>query len=344
MAAARLTLLLACLGLAISRVGLVAHEVFGHGGAAVALGGRVLEVTFFWFAGGWIRYSAPELDERGALLIQLGGILTELGLGLAACLYAIARRRQQARRAAAAPPSYPLTALELGGLLFIAHGLWYAATGTWHGFGDGARLHALLGEARYPVALLLGALLCATAAGAARRLARAFAPSFAPSGAPSRPSSLAPSSSSAAAPSASRRLALVLLAAGLAGGLHAALTFGEVRLRQDHVYRLTMRTAEERTRDRELARWRQAQAERGHIVAPAEEQAKARALTPPAPFPFARALALAALCAVVLGTASLRRAALPAERGFPVITRAMLAGTAALAFATITAVALLDAW
>lgn len=341
MAAARLTLLLACLGLAISRVGLVAHEVFGHGGAAVALGGRVLEVTFFWFAGGWIRYSTPALDERGALLIQLGGILTELGLGLVAFLYArlvVLARRQQARRAAAAPPppSYPLTALELGGLLFIAHGLWYAATGTWHGFGDGARLHALLGEARYPVALLLGALLCATAAGAARRLARAFAPSVAPS--------LAPFSSSAAAPSTPRRLALVLLAAGLAGGLHAALTFGEVRLRQDHVYRLTMRTAEERTRDRELARWRQAQAERGHIVAPAEEQAKARALTPPAPFPFARALALAALFAVALGTASLRRASLPAERGFPVITRAMLAGTAALAFATITAVALLDAW
>lgn len=341
MAAARLTLLLACLGLAISRVGLVAHEVFGHGGAAVAFGGRVLEVTFFWFAGGWIRYSTPALDERGALLIQLGGILTELGLGLLACLYAclvVAARRQQARRAESAlpPPSYPLTALELGGLLFIAHGLWYAATGTWHGFGDGARLHELLGEARYPVALLLGALLCATAAGAARRLARAFAPSFAPT--------RAPSSSSGAAPSTPRRLALVLLAAALAGGLHAALTFGEVRLRQDHVYRLTMRTAEERTRDRELARWRQAQAARGHLVAPAEEQAKARALTPPAPFHFARALALAALLAAALGTASLRRAPLPAERGFPVITRAMLAGTAALAFATITAVALLDAW
>lgn len=369
MAAARLTLLLACLGLAISRVGLVAHEVFGHGGAAVAFGGRVLEVTFFWFAGGWIRYSTPALDERGALLIQLGGILTELGLGLAACLYArlavLARQRRQARRGGSAPPpSYPLTALELGGLLFIAHGLWYAATGTWHGFGDGARLHALLGEARYPVALLLGALLCATAAGAARRLARAFAPSFASSfasslgssSAPPSTSSLgsssgsaststpAPSSSSAAAPSTPRRLALVLLAAVLAGGLHAALTFGEVRLRQDHVYRLTMRTAEERTRDRELARWRQAQAERGHVVAPAEEQAKARALTPPAPFPFARALALAALLAVALGAASLRRAPLPAERGFPVITRAMLAGTAALAFATIAAVVLLDAW
>lgn len=327
MATARLTLLLACLGLAISRVGLVAHEVFGHGGAAVAYGGRVLEVTFFWFAGGWIRYStAPGLDEAGALVIQLGGILAELLLGALALGYVAARRRR------AAAPSYPLVALELGGLLFVAHGLWYAATGTWHGFGDGALLHERLGEARYPAAILLGASLCALCALAARRLGRAFAPAL----------------GSASSAARGRALPLVLLAAVLAGGLHAALTFGEVRLRRDHVYRLTMRTAEERTRDRELARWREAEAARGHAVAAAEERERARQLTPPAPFPFARVLAAAALAAVALGGASLRRAAragqLDERRGFPVLTRAMLAGTAALATASVVAVALLDAW
>jgi hypothetical protein len=336
MAAARLTILLACLGLVISRVGLVVHEVGGHGGAAVLFGGRVLEVTFFWFGGGWIRYTTPSPTELASLIIQLGGILAELLLGAAALAWTSrkARPKRAARPARPARParSFGTLALRLAGFLFVVHGLWYAATGIWHGFGDGARLHELLGAARYPVALLLGAALCALVAVAARQLCRAFAPAL-------------PGSSP-------RRLVLVMGAACLAGGLHAALAFGEVRLRRDAVYGQTMRTADERLRDERLARWRAEQARRGHTVAAAEVRAQTRALTPPRPFPFARLLALAALLSMLLGAASLRRARLgPDETDetdetdeLVAISPRMLAAAACAALLAISAVALLDLW
>jgi len=325
MAAARLTILLACLGLAISRVGLVVHEVGGHGGAALLFGGRVLEVTFFWFAGGWIRYTTPSPAEASSLLIQLGGILAELLLG-AAALAVTSWRRSRATRPARPARPFGILALRLAGFLFVVHGLWYAATGIWHGFGDGARLHELLGEARYPVAFVLGAALCALAAVAARQLCLGFAPAL-------------PGSSV-------RRLATVMVAACLAGGLHAALTFGEVRLRGDEVYGQTMRTAGERLRDERLARWRAEQARRGHTVAAAEVREQTRALTPPRPFPFARVLALAALLSVLLGAASLRRARLdldePTARAL--LSSRNVAGAACAALLAISAVALLDVW
>jgi hypothetical protein len=324
MAAARLTILLACLGLAISRVGLALHELVGHGGAAVVFGGRVLEVTFFWFGGGWIRYTTPSPTETSAVLIQLGGILAELLIGGAALALTARPRR------------FPRLALRLAGLLFVAHGLWYAATGIWHGFGDGARLHELLGAARYPVAIALGAALCGVAAFSARLLCRAFAPSI----------TRRPGLAGLAAPQP-RRLAAVLLAACLAGGLHAALTFGEVWLRRDAVYQQTMRTADERQRDQRLAAWRAEEARRGHAVAPAEVREKARALTPPRGFPFARLLAVCALISVALGAGSLRREALePTASSLAVsaISPRLLAGTAVAALLAIAAVALLDVW
>src|SRR5262249_8470985 len=52
-AVARLTGLLAGVSLATSRLGLLVHELVGHGGVAIALGGHVTDVTLFWFAGGW---------------------------------------------------------------------------------------------------------------------------------------------------------------------------------------------------------------------------------------------------------------------------------------------------
>jgi hypothetical protein len=297
----RLTLFLTGLGLAASRLGLVLHELVGHGGVALALGGRVVEVSLFWFGGGWARTWQPDATVASALAVDLGGITVELVAG--ALLWGMGRRLAAAGTRAAgaisaaegagAPDASRRRLLladccRLVGALFVTHGLWYAATGTWHGFGDGARLHQLLGAARDPVAVALGGGVCAVAAVATRRLCHAFAPAL--------------------AGSTPTRLRAVMAAAGLAAGLHAALTFGELAIRRDDTYRQTMRTAEQRETEARVAQWRAELARRGRVPADAEANSKARELAPPPPFPFARVLAATALLAVLAGAWSLRHA------------------------------------
>src|SRR5688572_21433628 len=73
-AVARLACILAGVGLATTRIGLVLHELLGHGAVAMACGGTVLDVRLFWFAGGWIRYDLPEPRSLTTMLvISLGG-------------------------------------------------------------------------------------------------------------------------------------------------------------------------------------------------------------------------------------------------------------------------------
>ncbi|MEZ4360808.1 MAG: hypothetical protein R3B48_11545 [Kofleriaceae bacterium] len=307
----RLTALLTCLGLVISRAGLLLHELVGHGGAALACGGQVGERRFFWFAGGWIRTSTPGGSELTRLVVELGGIAAELVVGGALLAWARGRGARGGRA-------------RLAGLLLLAHGLWYAATGTWHGFGDGTGLHRLLGSARYAVALALGAALCAVAALGARALARAFAPHVA-----------------GATP---RRLALVLVAAAAAAATHGALTFGEVALRRDVTYARTMQTADQRVAAERLARWRAEAARRGQPVTAAGAAAAERALRPPRGFPFAWALAIAALAATLVGGWSLRRAALARDATTTTpLPAAELARAAAAAALAVAAVAILSA-
>jgi hypothetical protein len=312
MSVTRLTLLLACLGLAISRVGLVLHELVGHGGVALAHGGGVVEVTFFWFAGGWIRTTVPVATESSRLLVALGGIAAEVTVGAAALALG---------RGAVTWPRAALVA-RLAGLALVVHGLWYAATGTWHGFGDGALLHERLGAARYPVALALGAALCALALLGARALVRAFAPAL--HGSPRR------------------RLLAVLTAAALASASHAALTFGEVALRRDATYQRTMQTTAQRRADDALARWRAEAAGRGVVPDERALADAAAALRRPPPFPFARWLAAAALLAFLLGVASLRRAALAPGALPPRALRRMVPPAALVAALAVATVALLD--
>ena len=309
----RLALFFLCAGLVVSRAGLLVHEGLGHGGVALALGGSVREVTLFWFGGGWVRTFTPPGDLR-LLAVQLAGIGAELLVAAALGLLAHRWAGQQRARLA-----------QLGAVLFTAHALWYAATGIWHGFGDGAFLHERLGQLRYPVALALGAALCAVALLATRRLCRVLAPSL-------------------RGPWPSR-LAAVLAAAALAGGAHAALAYGELALRQDETYRLTMRTAEQRLEDERLAAWRAELARRGAILIRQEDLLRAQKLAPPRPFPFARVLAAVALAAVVLGAWSLRRS----EPGTPgtssselraPLSNAALAWAAVAAFAAVSVVAL----
>src|SRR5262245_12121788 len=89
-AVAKLTALLACVSLATSRIGLVVHELVGHGGAAILCGGQVTDVTLFWFAGGWVQSSYPATHAT-VVIVMLGGIAIELVAGAALWL-ALARR------------------------------------------------------------------------------------------------------------------------------------------------------------------------------------------------------------------------------------------------------------
>jgi len=153
----RLAVFLTCIGLATSRIGLVAHEFVGHGGAAILVGGEVLQVRLFWFAGGWIRYAVPEPSTTKFLVVALAGIALELVAG--ALVWALARHR----------------ILRGIGAAFVIHACWYLAVGAWHGFGDGALLAKQLGDDRIFVALPAGIAVVTAAFFGARGVIGALA-------------------------------------------------------------------------------------------------------------------------------------------------------------------------
>ncbi len=157
---ARLTGFLTCVALATSRIGLVAHELVGHGGTALAVGGRVDEVRLFWFAGGWIHYQLESATLAKFLAIAMGGIAVELVAG--AAIVAFARGR----------------IVRAIGAALVVHGSWYLATGAWSGSGDGQLLYRVLGDWRYVVAIAAGAVTCAAAYFGARQAFGALAASI----------------------------------------------------------------------------------------------------------------------------------------------------------------------
>ncbi|HUJ58554.1 MAG TPA: hypothetical protein VLX92_08680, partial [Kofleriaceae bacterium] len=144
----RLAGLLASVALATSRFGLVAHELVGHGGVALAVGARVTQVQLFWFAGGWIRYELPDAQLAAQLAIAMAGIAIETIAGLA--LRLAVRGDGLGRRIARAI-----------GLALVVHAAWYLANGAFSGFGDGVLLYRVLGGWRIPVAIAAGAVACA---------------------------------------------------------------------------------------------------------------------------------------------------------------------------------------
>jgi hypothetical protein len=156
----RLAGFLTCVALATSRIGLVAHELIGHGGTALAVGGRVDEVRLFWFAGGWIHYQLEAASVARLLAIAMGGIAVELVAG--AAIIALARGR----------------IVRAIGAALALHASWYLATGAWSGFGDGQLLYRVLGDWRYPVAIAAGAITCAAAYFAAKQAFGALAGSL----------------------------------------------------------------------------------------------------------------------------------------------------------------------
>ena len=262
----KLTGVLTGVGLATTRIGLLAHELVGHGGTVIAVGGRVTDVQLFWFAGGWVRYvlGAP---GQGALAVALGGIALEAMVG-SVMWWTYARREGLGAR------------ITCGiGAALIIHAFWYLATGTWHGYGDGVELHRALGDATWLVALPAAAIVCAAAYAGARGVLGVLAATL-----------------------PERRIAGTLVAVAIAGGLQLGAAVGEVTLRRDATYTQTMRPERERLIALELARW--AELQRRHGRAPsAEERAKAEQAFADAhrTFPFAWLLGALTLAAIVAG-------------------------------------------
>lgn len=230
--AALLAALLFAIGLATSRLGLVGHELVGHGGPVVASGGRVVAVELFYFAGGWIRYRLVEPSFGELVLVATGGIAVEalVGLVLWGGLY---RRPSMAARLARAV-----------GAALVIHAAWYLAIGTWHGFGDGRFLRR---EFDAPVRLVIAIGSSAVAVGIAYLGARAIFGTL-----------LATLPGRGAA-----RIATLTAVLVVAGGVQALLAVGEVQLRRDETYGTIMQPEQQRVVERELAQW---QAQQGPAV------------------------------------------------------------------------------
>jgi hypothetical protein len=300
----RLAALLAALALATSRIGLIGHELVGHGGMALACGGTIVDVQLFWFAGGWIRYQLADPSTAAVLAIAMAGIGLELVAG--AALGAFVRGATLGRR------------LVRGiGAALVMHATWYLATGAFHGFGDGIVLYRVLGDARVAVAIAAGLVTCTVAYLAARDVLGTLAATL-------RGSTKA-------------RVGGVLVAAVLAGGLHAGLAAGELWLRRDPTYTATMQHQRDRDIAMELAKWQRERAARGIAIddtAKRAEQAKIAAKHET--FPFVWLLAVATVASVVAGAVRARKIA------DETIRNRLLATAVAVAAAAICAVIVLD--
>ncbi|HTR50642.1 MAG TPA: hypothetical protein VMJ10_08040 [Kofleriaceae bacterium] len=268
-ATTRLTILLACATLATTRFGLVVHEVVGHGGTAIALGGEITAIKLFWFAGGWVGYRLDDAGLAAHLACRLGGIASELVTG--AALWLALRRRTG------------LGARVVRGIAagLAVHATWYLAAGTWYGFGDGIALYQELGDGRYAVSI--PAALVGSLAGfaSAREVFAGIA---------------------GAAPG--KRWIVALVIALVANVVPIAC---EVYLRHDEVYTAMMMSERARTIQRELGRYQaeRPDAPRAELDAELGRLEDEH----PHPFPFAPVFAPITLAAIVAGCfASLRRA------------------------------------
>jgi hypothetical protein len=244
---ARLACILAGVGLATTRLGLVAHELVGHAGVALAFGGEVERVQLFWFAGGWIDYDLPKpFSLTASLFTSLGGIALELVVGLAVWV-ALAKRTSLAARLGRAT----------GGAIVI-HAAWYLAIGTYHGFGDGALLRWWAGDNRTAIAIAAAIVVLAMAFFTSRAIWGVL---------------------SVTIPGGKRaRIAGVIAAALVAGGFQFALAAGELRVRRDETYGAVMQPERVRAVAREMKQWEKEQKQRGIQIDPTARKAREAAL------------------------------------------------------------------
>lgn len=219
---AALATLLFALGLLASRTGLVLHEIGGHWGVAAAFGCRLREIHLFFFGGGWVDFDCAPLTPAQTLAIDLGGIA--LQLAVAAPLLLLARRW---------PRSPAGLACSAVGGLFVVHGLFYLVTGVHYGVGDGRVLRELLEADRGAFVAAGSAVLVACCGVGAFALARRLAPRL--------PAGRWPA-----------RVATLASAMLLATATHGALTWTEMRLRDDRVYAAAFQPAVERKIEAEV--------------------------------------------------------------------------------------------
>lgn len=307
------------LGVALvtSRVGLVLHELVGHGGAAMAYGADIRELHLYATAGGWISYDRDEpWTWTAALVVTLAGIAIELVLAAASAGLAWwADRRGK-----------PVLAAALGGaaLGFFVHAGFYFAAGTYHGVGDGHIVHVMLGSARPWVTWPAAAIIVAVTYVGARRLGaavRAWLP----------------------APSTAVQLGALALALGTAAAAHAGLAATEVALRPSPTYQAIMRPERERAIDAAVADWERAEAARGRAPDRTAIRTHRRQLDAerPRPFPFGVLLGAAIALATAVGAARGRPSS-PASAGLPnhaVLRAVTVAAIAALSVGAIDALA-----
>jgi len=204
------------------------------------------------------------------------------------------------------------------GAALIVHAMFYLATGTWHGYGDGRLIHTLTGDARYPIAVVAGLVGCAAGFAGARFL---FATLIA----------TMPSPDSGPGPGR-RRLAAALLAIAAATAVNVALDLGELHLRPNPVYAVTMQPERDRAVARELAAWQRAQPEAGE----AEREAQKRVLVAEhRDFPFLWLLGASLIVAIVVGAA--RSPQVPERRLAP---RPVIVACLAAVISTVTVIAI----
>jgi hypothetical protein len=295
----RLTAALAALTLATTRLGLIAHELVGHAGVALACGGHVSGAKLFWFAGGWVTYHLDAPSVPRALAIAMAGIAVEFVAGIALWL---------ALRRGASVGARLVRAI---GAALVGHAGWYLATGAWHGFGDGALLYQVLGDARAAVAIPAAIVTCGAAYAGARCAFGAIVGAARPLGV---------------------AIALVVVA-----GMNVGLAAGELALRRDATYVATMAPERDRAVARDLARWQAEQRRRNIVIdEAAAEHERARLAAEHRDFPFAYLLAAATLGAVAIGARRSPRGDGPPPNAF--VARAAL--VAAIALAAVIALSL----
>ncbi|HUQ04206.1 MAG TPA: hypothetical protein VM261_17020 [Kofleriaceae bacterium] len=271
------------MALVTSRVGLVTHELVGHGGAAKAYDADIRDVHLYYTAGGWISYDRTEAwTWTSAIVVQLAGIAVELVMAIVAGLgawWAARRGPGPERRALAA-------ALGGAALGFFVHAGFYFAAGVHHGMGDGTLVHQKLGSARgwltWPVAVVL---VTVTYVGARRlgAVVRAWLP----------------------ARSTAAQLGALAVALGAAAGAHAGMAATELALRPSPTYQAIMKPAREKAIDADVARWADAELRAGR--APDRTAIRARRANldreRPRTFPFGPLLGVAIALAAAVGAA-----------------------------------------
>ncbi|MEZ4399347.1 MAG: hypothetical protein R3B06_04975 [Kofleriaceae bacterium] len=307
---ARLAAWALAVSLVVTRLGLLAHELIGHGGAALAVGGHVVDLRLYAVGGGWIEYGGWAAWSSAAVgVVSLAGIAVELAV--AAMLGASARRRR------AGPGATALAGAAWG---LAVHAGVYLVVGLADGVGDGAWAYRRLGGLHVAAAVAIAVATAAAAAVAAGRLGRQLA-------------------AMTRATTRGRRAAVVAAALALAGGAHAGLVVAELALRRDATYAAVM--APERTRaiERELAAWRARAAQAGPVT-PAAEGAARRAIARAHPD---RRLGPALVgLVVVAGLAGLGRALTSAGGPPRPLPRGAALGAVAAAAAAISLVIVID--